>query len=101
MTLTFICIYLKVFVYRNITIECNFHALVMCEIPANIPAHERKLKEQKLEEEEDLVDKLLKKSGCEEHHYLVQECMVEHQDWRKCQSVLKNFQACLNKKPRQ
>ena len=69
----------------------------MCEIPANLPAHERKLKEQKLEEEEDLVDKLLKKSGCEEDHYLVQECMVEHQDWRKCQAVLKNFQACLNK----
>ena len=35
----------------------------MCEIPANIPAHERKLREQKLEEEEDLVDKLLKEQG--------------------------------------
>ena len=70
----------------------------MCEIPSNIPSHERKLREHKLEEEEDLVDKLLKKSGCEEAHYLVQECMVEHQDWRKCQEVLKNFQACLNRK---
>ena len=44
------------------------------------------------------MDKLLKKSGCGEAHYLVQECMVEHQDWRKCQEVLKNFQACLNQK---
>ena len=69
----------------------------MCEIPANISAHDRKLREQKLEEEEDLVDKLLKKSGCTEEHYLVQECMVEHQDWRKCQKVLKNFQACISK----
>ena len=68
----------------------------MCEIPANLPAHERKLKEQKLEEEEDLVDKLLKKTGCEEDHYLVQECMVEHQDWRKCQKVLKDLQVCMS-----
>jgi len=34
--------------------------------------------------------------GCEKEHYLVQECMVEHQDWRKCQQALKTFQACLN-----
>ena len=59
------------------TIECNFTA--MCEIPPNVSAHDRKLREQKLEEEEDLVDQLLKKSGCTEEHYLVQECMVEHQ----------------------
>ena len=51
----------------------------MCEIPANLPAHERKLREEKLEEEEDLVDKLINKSGCSNEHYLVQECMVEHQ----------------------
>jgi len=70
----------------------------MCEIPDNLPAHERKLKEDKLEEEEDLVDKLINKSGCANEHYLVQECMVENQDWRKCQQVLKNFQSCLKKK---
>ena len=51
----------------------------MCEIPANVSAHDRKLREQKLEEEEDLVDQLLKKSGCTQEHYLVQECMVENQ----------------------
>ena len=68
----------------------------MCEVPANIPAHDRKLREQKLEEEEDLVDRLLKKSGCTEEHYLVQECMVEHQDWRKCQKVLKDLQVCMS-----
>ncbi len=32
---------------------------------------------------------LLTKSGCAEQHYLVQECMVEHRDWRRCQQVLK------------
>lgn len=68
----------------------------MCEIPENLPTHERKLKEEKLEEEEDLVDKLINKSGCSNEHYLVQECMVEHQDWRKCQQALKTFQTCLN-----
>ena len=71
----------------------------MCEIPANISAHDRKLREEKLEEE-DLVDKLLKKSGCTEEHYLVQECMVEHQDWRKCQKVLKDLQVCMSQSSR-
>jgi len=69
----------------------------MCEIPANLSGHERKLREQQSEDEEDLVDKLVNKSGCANEHYLVQECMVEHQDWRKCQAVLKDFQACLTK----
>jgi len=50
------------------------------------------------EEGEDLVDKLIRDSGCEKEHYLVQECMVDHQDWRKCQDALKTFQACLNSK---
>jgi len=73
----------------------------MCEVfpPASNP-HDRKLKEEKLEEEEDLVDKLLQKSGCEEKHYKVQECMVEFQDWRKCQAVLKDFQLCMSKNQR-
>lgn len=70
----------------------------MCEVPEQgSNPHNRKLKEEKVEEEHDLVDKLLKKSGCEELHYKVQECMVEYQDWRKCQGVLKEFQACMNK----
>jgi len=68
----------------------------MCEVPPASTPHERKLKEEKQEEELDLVDKLLQKSGCEEQHYKVQECMVEFQDWRKCQAVLKDFQACMN-----
>jgi len=71
----------------------------MCEVPSSNP-HERKLQEQKAEEELDLVDKLLQKSGCEDAHYKVQECMVEHQDWRKCQQVLKDLQMCMNKNRR-
>ena len=77
----------------------------MSEVPVSGSPHQRKLKEEKLEEEVDLVDKLLQKSGCEEQHYKVQECMVEFQDWRKCQAVLKEFQFCItksqqNKQPR-
>jgi len=69
----------------------------MCDVPVGGNPHQRKLKEEKLEEEVDLVDKLLQKSGCEEQHYKVQECMVEFQDWRKCQGVLKEFQSCMTK----
>jgi len=69
----------------------------MCEVPVSVSPHLRKLKEEKEEEEVDLVDKLLQKSGCEEQHYKVQECMVEFQDWRKCQGALKDFQLCMSK----
>ena len=36
------------------------------------------------EEEEDPVDKMMEKIGCEEQHYQVQLCMMENKDWRKC-----------------
>ena len=45
------------------------------------------------EEDEDHVDKMLKKAGCLEHHYKVQECMVEYKDWRKCKTVVKGIQS--------
>ena len=41
------------------------------------------------EDEDDPVDKMLKKAGCLEKHYKVQECMVEHKDWRQCKTVVK------------
>jgi len=67
----------------------------MCEVPP--PSGNPHVRKLQPDEEEDLVDKLIRKSGCEEAHYKVQECMVEHEDWRKCQGVLKDFQACMNK----
>ena len=27
--------------------------------------------------------------------FFLQECVVEHQDWRKCQDVLKEFRLCI------
>lgn len=48
-------------------------------------------------EDIDAVENMLKKTGCIELHHKVQECIVEHQDWRKCQDVLKEFRLCMEK----
>ena len=53
----------------------------MAELDAKNP-HNRSAKHE--EDEEDAVDKMLKKAGCLEKHYNVQACMMEHKDWRKC-----------------
>ncbi|XP_013777141.1 cytochrome c oxidase assembly factor 4 homolog, mitochondrial-like [Limulus polyphemus] len=47
------------------------------------------------EEEDDPVEKMLKKTGCLELHYAVQECMADHKDWRKCQEQVAKFRACI------
>ncbi|XP_030647970.1 cytochrome c oxidase assembly factor 4 homolog, mitochondrial [Chanos chanos] len=47
------------------------------------------------EEEDDPVDQMISKTGCAELHYAVQDCMAEHQDWRKCQSPVQNFKDCM------
>ncbi|XP_014480706.1 PREDICTED: cytochrome c oxidase assembly factor 4 homolog, mitochondrial [Dinoponera quadriceps] len=44
---------------------------------------------------EDPVEQMLKKTGCMELHYQVQECIAEHQDWRKCQDQVKKFKECM------
>ncbi|XP_076360327.1 uncharacterized protein LOC143252299 [Tachypleus tridentatus] len=50
------------------------------------------------EEEDDHVEKMLKKTGCLELHYAVQECMADHKDWRKCQEQVAKFRACIEAK---
>lgn len=47
------------------------------------------------EEEGDLVDGLLSRTGCSALHYAVQECMAEHQDWRKCKKQVQHFKECM------
>ena len=49
------------------------------------------------DDEEDLVDKMLKKAGCAEQHYKVQECMADTKDWRQCQHLVKDFRTCMEK----
>ena len=45
--------------------------------------------------EHDRVVAMLEKAGCLELHYKVQDCMVDHKDWRKCQEDLKTLQTCI------
>lgn len=45
----------------------------------------------------DPVEEMLKKTGCIDLHYAVQECMAEHRDWRKCQEAVRNFQMCIER----
>ncbi|XP_055686716.1 cytochrome c oxidase assembly factor 4 homolog, mitochondrial [Lutzomyia longipalpis] len=47
--------------------------------------------------EEDPVEVMLKKTGCIELHYKVQECIAEKQDWRQCQDCVQEFKACMSK----
>ncbi|XP_051539426.1 cytochrome c oxidase assembly factor 4 homolog, mitochondrial [Myxocyprinus asiaticus] len=47
------------------------------------------------EDEGDPVDQMISMTGCAELHYALQECMAEHQDWRKCQTVVQKFKECM------
>merc|ERR1712150_170591 len=58
--------------------------------------HDRTRK-QPVDEEEDPVEKMIKKSGCLELHWSVQECMAETKDWRKCQDQVTAFRKCMMK----
>nr|CAD7439407.1 unnamed protein product [Timema bartmani] len=44
---------------------------------------------------DDPVEIMLRKTGCMELHFKVQECIAETQDWRKCQNEVKNFRLCM------
>ncbi|KRF98030.1 cytochrome c oxidase assembly factor 4 homolog, mitochondrial [Drosophila tropicalis] len=50
-----------------------------------------------LESEQDPVEVMLKKTGCIDLHYKVQECIAETGDWRMCQEKVKEFKACMQK----
>ncbi|XP_054830808.1 cytochrome c oxidase assembly factor 4 homolog, mitochondrial [Eublepharis macularius] len=53
------------------------------------------------EEEEDPLDQMISRTGCAAFHYAVQECMAEHQDWRKCQQQVQSFKDCMSKHQKQ
>ncbi|CAL8281179.1 unnamed protein product [Arctogadus glacialis] len=55
------------------------------------PPHNR----SRSEDEDDPIDRMISRTGCGELHYAVQECMAEHQDWRKCQSQVQTFKDCM------
>ena len=45
--------------------------------------------------EHERVISMLEKTGCLEHNFRVEDCMVENKDWRMCQEPLKKLQVCL------
>ncbi|XP_010899568.1 cytochrome c oxidase assembly factor 4 homolog, mitochondrial [Esox lucius] len=47
------------------------------------------------DQEEDPVDQMISRTGCGELHYAVQDCMAEHQDWRRCQGQVQTFKDCM------
>ena len=59
--------------------------------------HNRTKHLQKSEDDEELdhVEVMLKKAGCLELHYKVQECMFDTRDWRQCQSQVQDFKKCI------
>ena len=57
--------------------------------------------EKDVDEEEDLYETLLEKSGCAKLHYALQDCYFEHNDWRKCQKEMQEFKKCVEQKAAQ
>ncbi|XP_068626060.1 cytochrome c oxidase assembly factor 4 homolog, mitochondrial [Battus philenor] len=56
-----------------------------------------KPREKSRESDDDPVESMLKKSGCLELHYKVQECIATTKDWRKCQNEVNDFRICIEK----
>ncbi|XP_014358070.2 cytochrome c oxidase assembly factor 4 homolog, mitochondrial [Papilio machaon] len=54
-------------------------------------------REKLSEGDDDPVEAMLKKSGCLELHYKVQECIATTKDWRKCQTEVSDFRSCIEK----
>jgi len=49
------------------------------------------------QEVKDPVEEMLKRTGCMDLHFKVQECSAETQDWRKCQDQVSDFKKCMLK----
>ncbi|KAM3715782.1 Cytochrome c oxidase assembly factor [Dirofilaria immitis] len=53
------------------------------------------MEEAKSEEEYDLVERAIRKTGCWEEHLACSECMGETRDWRECKHQLEKFRSCM------
>ena len=63
--------------------------------PPDAQSHKEKLQNQ-TEEEQDVYETLINKSGCAEFHFALQDCYFEHNDWRKCKKEMELFKMCVN-----
>ncbi|CAG4959149.1 cytochrome c oxidase assembly factor 4 homolog, mitochondrial [Colias croceus] len=52
---------------------------------------------EKIDNEDDPVETMLKKAGCLDLHYKVQECIATTKDWRQCQTEVNDFRDCITK----
>jgi len=59
--------------------------------------HNRSKRSDEDEDEDTPAERSLRKAGCLEHHYRVQECMFEHKDWRMCKDEVKAFKECVER----
>ncbi|XP_072941330.1 uncharacterized protein [Epargyreus clarus] len=59
------------------------------------------LRERPEDPDDDPVESMLKKSGCLELHYKVQECIATTKDWRKCQNEVNDFRVCIENHKKQ
>lgn len=58
-------------------------------------SHQDKLKDQ-TEEERDVYETVINKSGCAKFHFALQDCYFDHNDWRKCKKEMEAFKMCVN-----
>ncbi|XP_023952335.1 cytochrome c oxidase assembly factor 4 homolog, mitochondrial [Bicyclus anynana] len=54
-----------------------------------------KPREKVTDGDDDPVESMLKKAGCLDLHYKVQECINTTRDWRKCQGEVNDFKECI------
>lgn len=46
--------------------------------------------------DEDILDQLVKDTGCTKQYFQLEECMALHsRDWTKCQDCLKAWKSCV------
>ena len=47
-------------------------------------------------EVEDPYENAIERSGCARYHHALQDCYLEHGDWRKCQEEMQEFRRCVD-----
>lgn len=47
---------------------------------------------------EDPYEARIRRSGCADHNYALQECYMDTKDWRKCREKMEAFRACMAKR---
>ena len=48
-------------------------------------------------EEEDPFYSIIKRTGCDQFHYKLQDCYDTNRDWKKCTLEMKEFKQCMDK----